>query len=461
MLSTITKRLLLLFPVLLFVCPCQHALAQQGKISVASFQRMESDITARVTAPKRDQNGEVCALIRIVTNVKDLMFEPDALGITARENKTGEIWLYVPRGARRVSILHDQLGIMRNYFYPEIIEKATVYEMVLNTGDQQDKPVVENNMQLIVVRPEPATANIYIDDEQVPVENGLFNATMPKGDHSYRVEAPMYQPEAGVISLGSSPVTKSVTLKPKFGYMEIFSLPEQDAKVYIDTALAGTTPYRSDRMAIKQYKVRIEKENYFPIDTVLTVSAGETVRPTFRMTSTIKPKVPMNTLIMLQAGYNPNSTTFGAMLGFGKKKNGFYVGFRSDFGSAGSDLECNENGVIGDGTTPPFYKEGVTHQSRMSMTGGYFRRLNKTIYLYAGAGYGSRAVSYELSDKAINSETGASMEGVQVKDTDKSSTGFALELGGILRFNKFLISAGYHTVNAKYHEVSAGIGVMF
>ena len=48
------------------------------------------------------------------------MFEPDALGITARENKTGEIWLYVPRGARRISILHDQLGIMRNYFYPEI-----------------------------------------------------------------------------------------------------------------------------------------------------------------------------------------------------------------------------------------------------------------------------------------------------------------------------------------------------
>ena len=119
----------------------------------------------------------------------------------------------------------------------------------------------------------------------------------------------MYQPEAGVISLGSSPVTKSVVLKPKFGYMEIFSLPEQDAKVYIDTVLVGTTPYRSDRMAIKEYKVRIEKETYFPIDTVLTVAAGETVRPTFRMISTIKPKIPMNTLVLLQAGYNPNSTT--------------------------------------------------------------------------------------------------------------------------------------------------------
>ena len=458
--NSTTKRLLLLFTILLFICPAIPVLAQQGKINVASFQRMESDITARVTAPKRDQNGEVCALIRIVTNVKDLMFEPDALGITARENKTGEIWLYVPRGARRISILHDQLGIMRNYFYPDIIEKATVYEMVLNTGDREDKPVVENNMQLIVVRPEPATANIYIDDEQVPVENGLFNATMPKGDHTYRVEAPMYQPEAGVISLGSSPVTKSVVLKPKFGYMAIFPLPEQDAKVYIDTVLVGTTPYRSDRMAIKEYKVRIEKETYFPIDTILTVAAGETVRPTFRMISTVKPKIPMNTLVLLQAGYNPNSTTFGAMLGFGKNKNGFYIGFRSDFGSAGSDLECNENGTIGDGSIPPFYKEGVTHQSRMSVTAGYFRRLNKTIYLYAGAGYGSRTLSYELDERAED-ESGKSLEGVQVKDTSKSPTGVAFELGGILRFNKFLISAGYHTVNAKYHEVSAGIGMIF
>ena len=212
--------------VVVAVICCPAALAQQSKIAVASFNRMETDITARVTAPKKDQNGEVCALIRIVTNVKDLMFEPDALGITARENKIGEIWLYVPRGARRISILHDQLGILRNYFYPDIIEKGTVYEMVLNTGDSEDKPVVENNMQFFVLRPEPANANVYVDDEQVPIENGLFSATMPKGEHTYRVEAPMYQPDAGIVTLGSEQVIKSVTLKPKLGYVEIFSLPD-------------------------------------------------------------------------------------------------------------------------------------------------------------------------------------------------------------------------------------------
>ena len=168
------KHLFLLFYFLLFLCPSILS-AQQSKITVTSFNRMENDITARITAPKRDQNGEICALIRIVTNEKDLMFEPDALGITARENKTGEVWVYVPRGARRISILHDKLGILRNYFYPDIIEKATVYEMVLNTSDDQNKPVAESNMQFLVVRPEPATANVYINEEPVPVENGLFN----------------------------------------------------------------------------------------------------------------------------------------------------------------------------------------------------------------------------------------------------------------------------------------------
>lgn len=142
----------------------------QDKIQVTSFNRMETDITARVTAPRKDQNGEVCALIRIVTTIKDLMFEPDALGIAARENKTGEIWLYVPRGARRISIMHDKFGVLRNYFYPDIIDKGTVYEMKIQVDDGSRQVAVDTNTQLLVMRPEPATADIYIDDEKVPTE---------------------------------------------------------------------------------------------------------------------------------------------------------------------------------------------------------------------------------------------------------------------------------------------------
>ena len=70
----ITKWLsakLLLTMCLLFATIATEA---QNKIQVTAFNRMETDVTARITAPQRDQNGEVCALIRIVTTEKGLMF---------------------------------------------------------------------------------------------------------------------------------------------------------------------------------------------------------------------------------------------------------------------------------------------------------------------------------------------------------------------------------------------------
>ena len=420
----------------------------QNKIQVTSFNRMETDVTARITAPQRDQNGEVCALIRIVTIEKDLMFEPDALGIVSRENKPGEIWLYIPRGARRISIMHDKFGVLRNYFYPDIIEKATVYEMEIQIGDGAQQTPANTNTQLIVMRPDPATADIYIDDEKVPTENGLFTATMKKGTHTYRVESPMYAPEAGVIDLGSEQKIMSVTLKPRFGYLEIFSLPEQDAKVFINNELAGQTPYKSDRMPLQEYRIRIEKEFFFPMDSTVTIFAGKTSSLTFKMKSTIKPKEPRRTLVMAEVGYHPSQISFGAMVGI-VSKNGAYLRFRSDFGSASTELECDDTGALANGTGTPYYKEGVTNKARMSITAGYLRQIINPLYAYIGAGYGNRVLAWETID------------GELVKNTDHSATGVAAELGAIGRLGQFAVSVGFQTVNFKYHELSAGIGFFF
>ena len=420
----------------------------QNKIQVTSFNRMETDVTARITAPQRDQNGEVCALIRIVTTEKGLMFEPDALGIVSRENKPGEIWLYIPRGARRISIMHDKFGVLRNYFYPDIIEKATVYEMEIQIGDGAQQTPANTNPQLIVMRPDPATADIYIDDEKVPTENGLFTATMKKGTHTYRVESPMYAPEAGIIDLGSEQKIMSVTLKPRFGYLEIFSLPEQDAKVFINNELAGQTPYKSDRMPLQEYRIRIEKDFFFPMDSTITIFAGKTSSLTFKMKSTIKPKEPRRTLVMAEVGYHPSQISFGAMVGI-VSKNGAYLRFRSDFGSASTELECDDTGALANGTGTPYYKEGVTTKARMSITAGYLRQIIKPLYAYIGAGYGNRILAWETID------------GELVKNTDHSTTGVAAELGAIGRLGQFAVSVGFQTVNFKYHELSAGIGFFF
>ena len=96
------------------------------KISVESFKSLPSDLSARVNFPQKDQNGDLCAIIKVVTTETGFNWEAGQLGIVKAEKKTGEYWIYVPFGAKRLTIKHNQLGVLRDYFYPEPIEKACV-----------------------------------------------------------------------------------------------------------------------------------------------------------------------------------------------------------------------------------------------------------------------------------------------------------------------------------------------
>ena len=88
--------------------------AYAQNISVVSFQKLENDLTAR-TQSIDDQNGEPCALIKIVVTGSGFMFEGDGLGIVKTKHKTGEYYIYVPRGATYLTIKHNDYGVLRQY----------------------------------------------------------------------------------------------------------------------------------------------------------------------------------------------------------------------------------------------------------------------------------------------------------------------------------------------------------
>ena len=86
-------------------------------ISVKSFRLLETDLTANTAGTmKRDQNNEVAALIKIVTTETGFSFEGSSLGFVATKQTPGEIWLYVPRKSRKVTIKHATLGVLRDYY---------------------------------------------------------------------------------------------------------------------------------------------------------------------------------------------------------------------------------------------------------------------------------------------------------------------------------------------------------
>lgn len=129
------KQTYLLF-LLLFI----GILAPAQNIAVADFYYAENDQTARTYGTSmEDQNGNLCALIKVKTTEKGLWtFDVGMLGVRKTEmqnaDHAAEIWVYVPFGVTWMSIQHDKLGELDHYRFPCSIDKGCTYVMKLTTG---------------------------------------------------------------------------------------------------------------------------------------------------------------------------------------------------------------------------------------------------------------------------------------------------------------------------------------
>lgn len=445
----IKGRLCALLLLLFFGVVQMTAQAQKG-FKVVDFKRLDGDLTAQMTTNEyEDEDGDRCAIIKIHTTLEGLVVTSgDGYGIEHvgmdHFRETGEIWLYVPKGLSKLNFRHRSVPELR-YTLQERVEAATTYSMVLKDEG--------GTFLAFSILPEEAVggAKVYVDEAEVARSeaDGSFSVGIEKGAHTYRVEAPGYETFVGSETLtDDKPKVVTVKLRRQFGFIAVTSYPT-GADVSVNGEKVGQTDYASGRMSLGTYKIHVEKADYFPKDTTVNVTAENDANVWIPLLSSLPPAEGRRTLVMLEAGWHPSQLSFGAMVGM-VETNGAYLRFRSDFGSASADLECDNSGSLTSGGTGlPYYKEGATSKSRMSVTAGYLRRLAKPLYLYVGAGYGSRTLAWETID------------GELVKNTDHSASGIAGEIGAIGRFGKFALSAGYQTVSFKYHEASIGIGFMF
>jgi hypothetical protein len=248
-------------------------------ISVKSFRKLEADLTARIDAPKKDQNGDMCAIIKVVTTETGFSWEPDRLGIVAAIRNVGEYWLYVPFGAKRLTIKHPQLGILRDYLYTMPIEKACVYEMVLTTG--KVITTVENEQiitEWVAITSEPSGADVYIDDKPTGKQTP-FTAQYPLGEHSYRLNMDLYHPDAGRFELRLDAGTAKIEskLKPNFGQIQLSTLPESEATIKLDgKLLTKVTPCVLERIKSGTHTITLSKPLYHDITETVIVKDNQT-----------------------------------------------------------------------------------------------------------------------------------------------------------------------------------------
>ena len=188
--------------------------AKSQSLSVNSFKLLNTDLTANTAGSiEKDQNGETAALIKVVTTQTGFTFDGGSMGIVKTKQTPGEVWVYIPRGSKKISIKHSQLGVLRDYYFPVAIEAARTYEMILITGEVQTVVKQARTSQYIVFQLTPPNAFVELDGEVLTTNEGTATKMMKFGTYNYRVQAPNYLPESHKLAL-------VLIIMQKYGLME-------------------------------------------------------------------------------------------------------------------------------------------------------------------------------------------------------------------------------------------------
>lgn len=259
---------------MLLLLVCSVSAYSQSNISVASFRLLENDLTANTHGTmEKDQNGEIAALIKIVTTEQGFTYEVGVLGITKVKQEVGEIWVYVPHGIKKITIKHPQLGVLRDYYFQIPIEKARTYEMVLTTGKVVTFVERKAEKQYVEFKVSPSNAVVELDNMILPIdEQGFAEKLVPYGSYDYRVSCANYHTEAGKVTVAEEKVEKMVTLRPNFGWIKFEGAEEfYGAHVYINNERVGQLPLKTEELKSGNYRVKVVKPLYKTYEQQLVV----------------------------------------------------------------------------------------------------------------------------------------------------------------------------------------------
>ena len=106
---------------------------------------MPNDVSAFIT-PVRDLNDEPCALVKVEAP-SDFAFSTP-LGIVSRKDEVGEIWLYLPKGSKLLTIKHPEWGVLRDYRFSKPLESRMTYELKLKLPKLT--PIIQEKHDTIV-----------------------------------------------------------------------------------------------------------------------------------------------------------------------------------------------------------------------------------------------------------------------------------------------------------------------
>lgn len=267
------KRLIAIFSIIALAAVA--AVAQT--MSVAGFEERPMDMDARVTHPVTDPNGQTCALIKVETTQTGFGFDTGVIQVVKTEQKIGEEWVYVQPRVKKITIMHQDYELVRDYYFPTgALEEATVYLLKLRTaGAPVQAASTQQHSGFLIINSEPQGAEVWLNNESTG-EVTPFRRKLAIGDEvPYRLSLPLYHDEAGMVTVDQPRKELQFALRPAFGSVTVTSTPS-GALVFLDEKQVGQTPLTLDRIASGSHSLRFQAPQYAVERRNVSVADGQT-----------------------------------------------------------------------------------------------------------------------------------------------------------------------------------------
>ena len=264
------KRLYLL----LFLVLGAVALEAQN-LAVQSFRMDETDLTANTAGTiVMDQNGQKCALIKVETTQTGFSFDAGSLGVVKTVQHVGEIWVYVPEGVKRLTISHQQLGILRDYDLGQTVKRAKTYILKLTTGEVQTIVKQARTSQYVVFQLTPANAVVELNGELLSTLEGTATKMMRFGQYDYRVQAPDYLPEVGKVTVNDPKQKHVVNVRLKPNFARVTLQVDNNAEIWVNGQKRGEGSWTGN-LGAGTYEIETRKAGHRPQTTTRDIVATE------------------------------------------------------------------------------------------------------------------------------------------------------------------------------------------
>ena len=265
----------------------------QQKFHIVSFDESPLDMTARdAQHEKIDGNGDRFAIVKVTSTSADddLRAYNFDFGYMESlvESKGSELWVYVQRNAKHVTITRSGYHAVSKYDLRTTIQPGCVYVMQLSPEAKR----VQRQMLLFKVTPSDSEAfitykNEASDEGEKVFGNGTVDASgmaassLELGTYTYRIISKNYHESEGriVLSTNNGKHIEQVTLRPNFARITLnVSL---DADIYVNDEKKGTGTWNGI-LTSGTYSIECRKEKHKSSFETITVEEGKDVTYTLK-----------------------------------------------------------------------------------------------------------------------------------------------------------------------------------